>query len=207
MLKIKVCGMTQAVQIAALSKTAADFIGFIFYKKSKRYVATEIEVADVKQQTVGVFVDASIAEIELELKKVKGISILQLHGKETVEQCAELRKRYKIIKAFGVNQQTNINAITEPYLNDVDYFLFDTQTDQHGGSGRKFDWKVLEKYTWGKPFFLSGGIGIEDVEYIKQLKIDWLFAIDINSRFEVAPGVKDINTLERFINSLKNDNL
>ena len=199
-MKLKVCGMRDSDNIQELMEVKPDFMGMIFYPKSSRYVE-ELPQTDLDVATVGVFVNESTEVIQEKSKKF-GFQMVQLHGSESVEQAEELKLLgFKVIKVFGVMDQLPLEEM-KPYESTVDYFLFDTKTSQHGGSGQKFDWSILESYDLDKPFFLSGGIDLEDLESIKALNIPQLYAVDINSRFERAPAVKDIQKIKSFKHQL-----
>jgi phosphoribosylanthranilate isomerase len=206
-LQIKVCGITTNEQATALAQLNVDYIGFIFYEKSARNVATKITFNSNKKNLVGVFVNASTDKLSNALQLVPNITHLQLHGNESPELCQKLKAAYNIIKVFLLDESvSNIDLLVAPYLNVVDMFLFDTKTPQHGGSGKKFDWTILSTYTSSIPFLLSGGIGIDDVEIIKSLQHKSLTGVDVNSKFEINPGVKNINLVNQFITSIKNEN-
>ncbi|WP_258097916.1 phosphoribosylanthranilate isomerase [Marinoscillum pacificum] len=199
-MKLKVCGMRESDNIRELMEVKPDFMGMIFYPKSARYVE-ESPQTDLDVATVGVFVNESTEVIKEKSKKF-GFEMVQLHGSESVEQAKELKQLgFTVIKVFGVMDQLPLEDM-KPYESTVDYFLFDTKTPQHGGSGQKFDWSILESYDLEKPFFLSGGIDLEDLESIKALNIPQLYAVDINSRFEIAPAVKDIQKIKSFKHQL-----
>ncbi|RYM35635.1 phosphoribosylanthranilate isomerase [Brumimicrobium glaciale] len=207
-MKIKVCGMKYPENIKAIQKLKPDFMGFIFYEKSPRLVDEEllrkIDTTDKKISTVGVFVNASITEIT---KKVNDFSFdyVQLHGNESAEFVKELNEEgIQIIKAFQIDENFDWGAL-QSYQKSVNYFLFDTPTKNYGGSGKKFNWETLNNYTQNKPFFLSGGIGIEDIHEIKNLKLPLLFGIDVNSKFETAPGEKDEELVKTMINQIRDE--
>lgn len=214
MLKIKVCGMRQSQNINELLTLQPDYIGFIFYEKSKRDATQilDINIANnIKSATqkIGVFVDGDLDFIANKIKQYS-LTGLQLHGNESVGYIEELKKKIgsstlTFIKAFSVDENFDF-SILEKYENVVDYFLFDTKGKNHGGNGIKFDWKIIENNPINKPFFISGGIGIEDLEEVKLLssKVKNLYAVDVNSKFEIEPGLKDINMLSEFISSLRN---
>ena len=133
-----------------------------------------------------------------------GLSAVQLHGDEPPEFCEALRKAASVIKVFRISGTTqNIDALIEPYQNSCDYFLFDTDTESYGGSGKRFDWNLLKKANISKPFFLSGGIGPDDMEDLKSFNHTHFYAIDVNSRFEITPGSKDMEKVKTFVNALK----
>lgn len=201
-MKIKVCGMRDAENIAALGKLPIDYMGLIFYEKSPRFVIDHFDVNIPKEiKKVGVFVNAEMSYI---LDKVReyNLSGIQLHGNETPEFCDELKKYIPIIKAFSIENISDLKQ-TMLYQDVCDHFLFDTKTPQHGGSGQKFDWSILEHYKGTKPFFLSGGISEDDVKIIKKINHPAFEGIDLNSKFEIEPALKDITKLEKFINDIQ----
>jgi phosphoribosylanthranilate isomerase len=186
-----------------VSQLLPDYMGFIFWEKSSRFFDGEIPNLPKSIQKVGVFVNAPIDEIVSKIKKYH-LDLIQLHGNESVELCMELKnENIQIIKVFSVNDDFDFNVL-EPYEAVCDYFLFDTKGKLPGGNGIVFDWKVLETYPSTKPFFLSGGIGIEEIASVKQLLKTNLpiHAIDINSKFEIEPGLKNIELLKEFKNTI-----
>ena len=201
-IQLKICGMKYHDNILNISSLNPDYMGFIFWEKSKR----NIELGSIPEipktiKKVGVFVDASINEINSKIKQYE-LQIIQLHGNESVNYCKNVKKLgVDVIKAFSVNSEFNFNTIKE-YVPFVDYFLFDTKGKLPGGNGITFDWKILEKYPYQKPFFLSGGIGKTELDAIKIfLKTDVAkncIAIDVNSRFETKPGLKSEIKLKKF---------
>ena len=206
-LRIKVCGMKFTENRQQVEKLDIDFLGYIFYAPSKRFIGETPDTGlfDSKIQKVGVFVDENAFEI-LGLAKNFGFEYVQLHGKENPKTCQMLKKQgLKIIKAFSISDKFNFSA-TKPFEKVADFFLFDTKTNLHGGSGKKFDWSFLQGYTGHTPFFLSGGIGPDDVESIKEINHPKLTGVDLNSGFEDEPGLKNTEKLERFIMEIKTDN-
>ncbi|UXX78915.1 phosphoribosylanthranilate isomerase [Reichenbachiella carrageenanivorans] len=202
-MKIKVCGIRTQSNLTFLSNSAVDFIGFIFYDKSGRNFneGELLNGIDTQKQKVGVFVNESIAQIET-LARMYGLDYIQLHGDESPEFCQTLKtKGYKLFKAFALKDQLPDGL--EDYEPHIDCFLFDTKGKAYGGNGAQFDWSVLDQYKLEKPFVLSGGIGPKDVESIRAIRHPQLFAVDINSRFELAPGEKDEQKLKVFIEELK----
>ncbi len=204
--KIKVCGMRHAANIAGVANLHPDYLGFIFYKQSPRYI-NEISAELIKYvpneiRTVGVFVNEE-AETLKNLVIKHQLKAVQLHGHESVAFCASMKDLgVEVIKAFGVHPGFDFEQLAA-YQNDVDYFLFDTQTLAHGGSGKVFDWTLLEKYRLQKPYFLSGGIGLSNAKTLSNIDDDRLYAIDVNSRFELEPGLKDVNQLAVFFKDLR----
>jgi phosphoribosylanthranilate isomerase len=182
-------------------------MGFIFYPESKRYVGDDFDPAILpnlssKMETVAVFVNESIEKV-IEVVEKYHFTYVQLHGSESPEYCLLLKKKgVKILKAFGIHSLFEWSDL-HPYLAGCDYFLFDTSTSGYGGSGKKFGWELLDNYQGPKPFFLSGGIGSEDAQIIEGLHHPFLAGIDVNSRFELEPGLKDVRLLQEFISKLK----
>ncbi len=201
--KVKVCGLREPGNIREVVEAGVDYIGLIFHPGSPRFVGDldPAELYELKVKKVGVFVDASIDEV-LDLAARYRLDLLQLHGSESTEDCAQLQAfGYGVIKVFGVDEQFDFETV-KPYHACADFFLFDTKTPKHGGSGQTFDWSVLDKYDQQTPFLLSGGLGPEQVE---QLPLDrgWnLHAVDLNSRLEMAPGHKDPALLATFLTQL-----
>jgi phosphoribosylanthranilate isomerase len=187
-----------------VEKLDVDFLGFIFYAPSKRYVGETPEsgLFNTEKPKVGVFVDENAFEI-LALAKNLGFEWVQLHGKENPKTCQMMKRQgLKIIKAFSVDENFDFKT-TLQYEKVANYFLFDTKTENHGGSGQKFNWTILDKYDGHIPFFLSGGIGPDDVESILNINHPKLTGVDINSSFEDEPGLKNIEKLEKFITEIK----
>lgn len=201
---IKVCGMKFTENREQVEKLPVDLLGYIFYTPSKRFIGEQPDsgLFDSSLPKVGVFVDENAFEI-LGLAKNFGFEYIQLHGKENPLTCQILKKQgLKVIKAFPVDETFDFKK-TAPYEKVADYFLFDTKTKLHGGSGQKFDWGILNRYTGHKPFFLSGGIGPDDANEIKKIDHPKLTGIDLNSGFETEPGLKNIEKLKKFISEIK----
>jgi phosphoribosylanthranilate isomerase len=201
---IKVCGMKHTGNRQEIDKLPVDLLGFIFYSKSKRFVGAEYEpgLFNTPKKKTGVFVDENIYEM-MGLAKNLGFEYIQLHGKENPDTCKILKKQgLKVIKAFNLHDEFDFSVL-QPYEKNVSYFLFDTRSELPGGSGKKFNWNILEKYTGHTPFFLSGGIRPEDAGFILQLDHPKLYGIDLNSGFEDEPGLKNIQKLKDFISAIK----
>ena len=199
-MKIKVCGMRDAENIREVENLGIDMMGFIFWPKSKRYVSEKPEHLPISCKRVGVFVDENIDKVRHIADKY-ALDIIQLHGSESPEYAQELRE-WKVIKAFNIATKEDLE-LTKPYEGIVDYFLFDTKGQSVGGNGEKFDWSVLDHYDGKTPFLLSGGIGPDDAERVKKFNHPKCIGIDLNSRFEISPGLKDVKKLKRFIEKLK----
>lgn len=198
-LKLKICGLKDTDNIRAVLKYSPDFIGFIFYAKSPRYAGnnpqflSSVDIPDHITKT-GVFVNEPLENIR-KIADRFALEAIQLHGDESPEVCALLKKEGTlVIKVFSIGDDFNFNKL-DPYKDYVDHFMFDTKGKYFGGNGIPFDWSLLEKYPYSVPFFLSGGIGPDNIDNIKYLKHPSFFAIDINSRIESAPGLKDISKL------------
>lgn len=205
-LKLKICGMRQASNIAAVAELQPDYLGFIFYQKSPRFIS-EVSAELIKYvpstiKTTGVFVNENLEKVKAYVFKYN-LKAVQLHGQEEVAYCAELKSTgVEVIKAFGIDENFDFLKL-EAYLDAVDYFLFDTQTPAHGGSGKIFDWKLLANYTFDKPYFLSGGIDLTHTTIIKNINDPRLYAVDVNSKFELEPGLKDVEKLREFFDEFK----
>ncbi len=208
-IRLKICGMKYPENIQKVAVLQPDYLGFIFYNRSKRNFTGVIPKISEKIKKTGVFVNS---EIDLILKKIKkyNLKAIQLHGEESTDFCKELsakvRSEIEIIKVFSVDDAFDFKQI-EAYEEVCDYFLFDTKGKEKGGNGIIFNWELLNKNKSLKPFFLSGGIGLESVEALKHFfKSDvseFCYAIDLNSRFEDQPGLKNSKKLELLIKELK----
>jgi phosphoribosylanthranilate isomerase len=207
---IKVCGMQQPDNIAAVAALSPMLMGFIFYEKSPRY-AGELQPATIKDlppyiRPVAVFVDANSAYIR-EVCDTYGFKIVQLHGHETPEFCAKLRSQgLTVFKSAAITSRDDLLDL-QRYVGTVDLFVFDTKGEQvNGGTGQKWDWTIIRNYPPEVPYLLSGGIGPDDIDSIVASMQPGMAGIDINSRFESAPGVKNISLLTNFILSLRKFN-
>lgn len=196
---IKTCGMRDADNIRAVSELRIDWMGFIFWAPSSRYVSEKPTFLPTRQKRVGVFVDARMEEVKSKADEY-ALDLIQLHGKESPVFCERLKanSRQQLIKAFNIATQEDLEQ-TIPYEGLVDYFLFDTKAKMVGGNGTQFDWSVLSAYQGNTPFLLSGGIGPDDAEKVRNFHHPQLAGIDLNSRFELSPALKDIEKLKQFI--------
>lgn len=203
--------MTRPEQVTALADMGVDYIGFIFYPASPRYVGDKMRPEQIRALTgpfkkVGVFVNADRDKI-LETVEACGLDMVQLHGDEAPLLCEKIAENIPVIKAFRLLNNDDVLYKILPYREIVDYFLFDTNTQSFGGSGRRFDWNILANLTLEKPFFLSGGISeahLPDLKVFRELSVaKSLISLDINSRFETEPGVKDLEKIQAFIRQLK----
>ena len=204
---IKVCGMRDKANIQEVAKLKPDLMGFIFYPKSKRYVGEHfdpvlIQAVMPEVQTAGVFVNEDVEKVLVTIRKYN-LDYVQLHGNESPAICKKIKdKGAKVLKAFGIHDNFDWK-IPEPYIGYCDYFLFDTSTKDFGGSGKKFDWNNLNDYQLQYPFVLSGGIAPEDAQAIKNIQHPQLAGIDINSCFEIEPGLKNVAKIGKFIREIK----
>lgn len=204
-MKIKVCGITRTEDLEALVELGADYAGFIFYGKSPRFAGNKLDGRTVREKgknisKVGVFVNADAQQI-MQTVKDYGLDMIQLHGEESPQLCEQLRVTVPVMKVFHVDDKGYEQV--SPYLGVSDYFLFDTASAAYGGTGQQFNRELLKDYKYDQPFFLSGGIGPADAEALQQWHHEKLFAVDVNSRFETAPGVKDMEKVAAFIQQLK----
>ncbi len=190
--------------IRELIKLPIDYMGMIFYEKSPRYIyglsGDELNTIPENIKLVGVFVNSDLQYIADNILQYS-LDVIQLHGNESPEVCKELNELIPVVKAFSIAEASDF-ILTKEYEGTCTYFLFDTKTPQYGGSGQKFDWNILNEYNGLTPFFLSGGISIDDVDAIKNIKHPRFTGIDLNSRFETALGLKNIQLLEQFIKQL-----
>jgi len=205
-LMFKVCGMRDPENIGAVTALSPEYMGFIFYEKSKRWVGNNFAIpADFPEEIkrVGVFVNENVDSILSQVVKHK-LHFVQLHGDESVDDCKTLKeKKSGVIKVFSIDKNFDFGT-TKKYQPYVDFFLFDTKTTKRGGSGMSFDWNLLSKYDQQIPFFLSGGINLENAGSIKKLKNMNLYGVDINSGAEFAPGLKDIPKLKSIKDIISN---
>jgi len=206
-MQFKVCGITSIDQANALQAMGVQYIGFIFYPASKRYVLEKLTLSDLASfkpegvKKVGVFVNEPIEQL-LEIAQAASLDLVQLHGDESPEYCATVRQKVETIKVFRVGA---VVPDFTAYESVVDYFLFDTDSTLYGGTGQHFNWELIKGPTIPKPFFLSGGIGPNDIQGIQVMEKTKagksLLALDINSQFELAPGMKDLEKIKIFINA------
>ncbi|RYF96698.1 MAG: phosphoribosylanthranilate isomerase [Chitinophagaceae bacterium] len=210
-MNIKVCGITSLKQLKQLDGLNIDYAGLIFYKDSPRYLGDKINAQDLKKadfdiKTVGVFVNPEMIDV-LDAIDAYGLDAVQLHGEESPEMCDDLSSEVEVIKAFSIGKQKtlDIDELVAPYDSVCDFYLFDTAGKgvEAGGTGQQFDWSLLDKARIEKPFFLSGGIGLEDAAKIKAFRHSDFYGIDINSKFEKEPGVKDMALVLQFLQALK----
>jgi phosphoribosylanthranilate isomerase len=204
-IKIKICGMRDARNIVEVGSLGPDYMGFIFYKDSPRYVGSDFQIPTelpTSVKKVGVFVNESLENI-LSAVKNHQLDFVQLHGDESVEVCQQLKDaEVGIVKVFRVGEELEFSK-TSAYSEVADYFLFDTKGKSYGGNAKKFDWKLLNEYDNKIPFFLSGGIDSSSVEKILTLNDLNIHAIDVNSGVELSPGLKSIDKVLEAISNLR----
>lgn len=208
-MKIKVCGITQAEQLTKLDEMGIDYAGLIFYSRSVRYVLNKLKSKDVQRlplsiQKVGVFVNAFEEDIMTQIE-LYGLDLVQLHGDETPSFCEHISNHVNVIKTFRISEKNeqNIDWTVKPYEDCCDFYLFDTNRKAaYGGTGEKFDWQLLNDNKINKPFFLSGGIGLNDVEKLKAFEHPFFYAVDVNSKVEIADGIKDIAAISKLAHEL-----
>lgn len=201
---VKVCGMRQVDNIQALAELDIDYMGFIFYKNSKRYVQhpplTQIPPAIKK---VAVFVNPTFAEVQQRIQE--GFQHIQLHGNESPDFCQSIKTSgITLIKAFGVQDNMDWEPLAA-YLEVADYFLFDTSSTAYGGTGTTFDWSLLQAYPYDKPYFLSGGLDLSNIQDALALHAPNLIGLDLNSRFELTPGLKNIEKIKQALKIIKDE--
>ncbi|HLX93283.1 MAG TPA: phosphoribosylanthranilate isomerase [Puia sp.] len=212
-MRLKVCGITQLEQVRQLDEIGVDFAGFIFYPKSPRYVVKHFEPGKLKREKlrlgkVGVFVNPTYEDLMRQVDAF-GLDMVQLHGDETSRFCERVANYISVIKVFRMSENDPIDWIVRPFEDYADMFLFDTEGVGYGGTGKKFNWESLKMSTINKLFLLSGGIEPGDAESLKAFAKESiarkLFSIDINSKFEISPGIKDISRINEFIRQLNNE--
>jgi phosphoribosylanthranilate isomerase len=206
-MKIKVCGITRKEDLQQLVSYQVNYAGFIFYEKSPRFAGQKIDARTVREiagiKKVGVFVNAPLEQVQRTITDY-GLDMVQLHGDETPEYCEAIRKSVPVIKAFRVGENVDWSALLSAYLPVTDYFLFDTEAGKaYGGTGKRFNWELLQTYPYAHPFYLSGGIGLEETPELLQIKLPALFAVDVNSKFEIQPGVKNMEKVRLFTDQIQ----
>lgn len=201
---IKVCGMRNAENIRAVEQAGPDWMGFIFYEPSPRYVAEMPAYMPQQCKRVGVFVHPQIRDV-VEKVKAFGLQVVQFRGTASPDMCDTFKQRgLTVIRALPVTE--SFVADTAEYTDKIDYFLFDTPTLKFGGSGRRYNWNLLQRYTGPTPFLLSGGLSPQSLNDIKTFKHKYLAGYDLNSGFETAPAMKDAAAIANFINIIHNGN-
>ncbi|MCW3101583.1 MAG: N-(5-phosphoribosyl)anthranilate isomerase [Bacteroidetes bacterium] len=201
-MKLKVCGLKYSDNIRQVAELNPDYMGFIFYEGSKRFVGEDFVMPLISEsiRKAGVFVNAS-EEYILEKVKKYGLSIVQLHGDESPEFCQKLAIHIPVIKAFGVDENFKLEML-EPYFGHCSFFLFDNKAETFGGSAQPFNWEVLINYNNATPYFIAGGMDLERFRKIDALKLN-VYGVDVNSRIEIKPGYKDIIKVIQFRNNIR----
>jgi len=206
-LLVKVCGMKEQHNIMQLLELPIQYIGHIFYKKSSRYA---IDTPNISLPTsikkTGVFVNSELEEI---LQKVEDLSLtaIQLHGNEHPELAKILQEKgLEVIKAFGIDEEFDWKQL-EPFMESVDYFLFDSKSPAYGGTGQTFNWQKLHDYPYKKPYFLSGGLSLENLEEALRFDDQRLIGLDLNSKFEIEPGIKNIENIKLALKTIRNEQI
>ncbi len=204
-MKIKICGMRDPENICEIAAFKPDYLGFIFYQESQRYIGENIQIPDLDPsiKKAGVFVNAPVNDV-LNTARAYGLDAIQLHGTEDWEYCRIIRSnKLEVIKAIAIQDRLPVNNLIS-YTGSIDYFLFDTHTPYYGGSGQTFDWELLQAYDLAIPFWISGGLGLEHTERLKHIYHPEFAGVDANSRLETAPGIKDIERTKQFIKAIRN---
>ncbi|TMI85879.1 MAG: phosphoribosylanthranilate isomerase [Bacteroidetes bacterium] len=210
-MRVKVCGVTMPSQLEAMDEMGVDLAGFIFYSKSPRYMVEKIPADYLRKfkgkiAKVGVFVNMPYEELMRTVENYR-LDMVQLHGDEIPRYCEQVANYITVIKAFRLSDNDPIEWMAKPYEEACDMYMFDTLGAGYGGTGKKFDWDVLKNSTIGKLFFLSGGIEPGDEDrlklFVKEEIAKKIFAVDINSKFETSPGVKDLAKVKEFVEKLK----
>lgn len=210
-LRIKICGMREPGNLLDVTMLKPDLIGFIFYPPSPRDAGRTLRPGMLNEipagiRKVGVFVNEDFDFI-IDYVRRYSLDLVQLHGNESPETCLQIKEAgIRVIKAFNIRNRDDFRRCSL-YIPFTDYFLFDSVTERHGGSGKKFDWGLIEDYKLDHPFFLSGGIGPGDQKYLLKIKNPAFYGVDLNSRFEIKPGLKDTETLKSFIHDIRNKNI
>ncbi len=213
-MKLKVCGITQLEQLRQLDEIGVNYAGLIFYNQSARCVINKLTDADVRSlhlslNKIGVFVNAEEDFIMSNVENY-GLDMVQLHGDETPGFCKIISDQITVTKAFRITQtnEQNIDWMVKPYEEYCDYYLFDTnRKNAYGGTGEKFDWNLLHQNKINKPFFLSGGIGLNDIEKLKTFEHPFFYCVDVNSKVEIADGIKDMVAVKTMADKLLDKNI
>ncbi|MBV8388626.1 MAG: phosphoribosylanthranilate isomerase [Mucilaginibacter sp.] len=204
-MQIKICGLKHRANIEDVTALNPDYVGFICYAPSPRFAAElDDETLAGVPEGIGktaVFVNETAENIHQLIDKYH-FDVIQLHGNEGPAFCAEFKGKVTVLKAFSIDQDFDFERLNQ-YVDSVDFFLFDTKTDKHGGSGKSFDWSLLDKYKLDIPFFLSGGLSLDNLGEVKSIKHPQFYGVDLNSRFEIGPGLKDIEKLKNAFELLR----
>jgi len=207
MIKVKVCGLNNPENARKIAVLDIDYAGFIFYPASERYVGNKpdpdlFSSVPRRIKKTGVFVDEAKEKV-MKISGMYSLDVVQLHGNESIEYCREMKNNgLTVIKVFHIKNEIDQDSVNS-WSDVCDYFLFDTATDSLGGSGKKFNWDFFKEQKFKRPFFLGGGIGPEDFNDLKKIQNEMFYAADINSRFEISPGIKDYEKIKSFVEYLK----
>lgn len=207
---IKVCGITSVDQLKSLQEIGVDYAGIIFYERSPRFIGKHqlkpsmISTTGLKINRIGVFVN-EVEDKILEAVDLWGLTMVQLHGEESPAFCEKISNHVKTIKAFRVSEMESLSYKVSAYQDAVEYFLFDAMGEQYGGTGKRFNWELINAADISKPFFLSGGIGPDDASSVLALGAShsFCYAVDVNSRFEIEPGIKNMALVKQFVDRIK----
>jgi phosphoribosylanthranilate isomerase len=201
-MKLKVCGLKYSDNIRQIAELNPDYMGFIFYEGSKRFVGEDFVMPSISGSISksGVFVNAPEEYIVGKIKKY-GLHCVQLHGNESPEFCERISAHAAVIKAFGVDEQFNLEQL-KPYSKYCRFFLFDNKTDNYGGSGKPFNWEVLRTYDNSVPYFIAGGMDLDRFRKVEELQLN-VYGIDVNSKMEIKPGYKDIIKVIQIKNNIR----
>ena len=206
-MKLKICGLKYLENIKAAAALTPDYMGFIFYNLTPRFIgnipADALDFLPASINKTAVFVDEDAVTINTLIDKYN-FNTIQLHGNESADFSNSFRNKVTVIKAFGLNSGFNFEQLND-YAGKVDFFLFDTKTDLHGGSGKTFDWGILNNYKLNIPFFLSGGLSLDNLEDVQNIDHPQFYGVDLNSKFEISPGLKDIEKLKQAFELLKHN--
>lgn len=197
---VKVCGINRIKNMIQVSELPVDMIGINFYMGSKRYIGNTSIMINANVKRVGIFVEPSFDEVKQYTDECQ-LDYVQLHGHVEMDFIQSIRSFVKVIKAFGVDEAFDFSA-TDAYM-DCEMFLFDTASDSHGGTGKKFSWTKIDQYKGQVPFLLAGGIGPDDIDSILSIQHPQFAGVDINSQFEMEPGLKNVERVRTFANRLK----
>ncbi|HEY4194146.1 MAG TPA: phosphoribosylanthranilate isomerase [Mucilaginibacter sp.] len=204
-MKMKICGLKHPDNINAVACLGPDYVGFICYAPSPRY-ATDLQAETLAALPKSIYKTAVFVNEDAEtinkLIATYNFDAIQLHGNEDPAFCKSFVNKVTVIKAFGLDKDFNFERLND-FAGSVDYFLFDTKTDLHGGSGQSFDWTLLDNYKLDIPFFLSGGLGLDNLDEVRSIKHPQFYGVDLNSKFEIEPGLKDIDKLKKAFELLK----
>lgn len=207
---IKVCGITSVDQLKSLQEIGVDYAGIIFYERSQRFIGKHqlkpsmISSTGLTINRIGVFVN-EVEDKILEAVDLWGLTMVQLHGEESPAFCEKISNHVKTIKAFRVSEMESLSYKVSAYQDAVEYFLFDAMGEQYGGTGKQFNWELIKAADISKPFFLSGGIGPDDASSVLALGASdsFCYAVDVNSRFEIEPGIKNMALVKQFVDRIK----